>query len=178
LEENEVILKSRTFDRYKSVAEGELENDHDADIWLSEKVQNALIHDYKSICDRYDRHLLLDDLLIEGLIKQAIDEALEKYQDPDKYYRNLDVYSIIRIQEASDQAMKNKIELISKGFITYRIKRYIEDLQGQLKQKEKEQEKRIASSATVGVDGEVKFELAEHIKELEQKLGKKLGDLE
>jgi len=177
LEENEVVLKGRTFDRYKSIAEGELENDLDANIWLDEKVHSALIHDYKSICDRYDRQLLLDDLLIEGLIKKSRDEAVEKYRDPDKYYRNLDIYSIIRVQEASDQAMKNKIELISKGFITYRIKRYIDHLQEQLKEKEKEQE-RIVSSGNVGVDRDVKFELAPHLKELEQKLGKKLSDLE
>jgi len=75
LKENEAVLKPRTFDRYKSIAEGELESDLDANIWLEEKVHTALIHDYKNICDRYDRQLLLDDLLIEGLIKKAIDEA-------------------------------------------------------------------------------------------------------
>ena len=52
----------RTFDRYKSLAEKELETDLDADIWLSNKVQNALVSDYKDISDRYDRQLALDDM--------------------------------------------------------------------------------------------------------------------
>jgi len=71
--------------------------------------------------------------------------------------------------------MKNKIELISKGFITYRIKKHIENLQGQIEQKEKQHESIVSSR---NVDREVKFELAPHLKELEQKLGKKLSDLE
>jgi hypothetical protein len=62
LKENEVILPGRTFDRYKSLAEKELETDLDANIWLSNKVQNALVTDYKDISDRYDRQLALDDM--------------------------------------------------------------------------------------------------------------------
>ena len=76
LKENEVILPGRTFDRYKSLAEKELENDLDADIWLSDKVQNALVSDYKDISDRYDRQLVLDDMLMQSLIKQAVDKAI------------------------------------------------------------------------------------------------------
>ena len=56
---------------------------------------------------------------------QAIDKAIEQGQPPGKYYRSLDVYSIIRLQEASNQTMKNKPELISKGFLVYKIKRHI-----------------------------------------------------
>jgi hypothetical protein len=37
LNQNEIVLKGRTFDRYKSLAEKELQNDLDADIWLSER---------------------------------------------------------------------------------------------------------------------------------------------
>jgi len=33
LEENEEVLKGKTFDRYKSIVEQELENALDADIW-------------------------------------------------------------------------------------------------------------------------------------------------
>jgi hypothetical protein len=103
LKENEVILPGRTFDRYKSLAEKELETDLDADIWLSNKVQDALVSDYKDISDRNDRQLALDDMLTYGLIMQAIDKAIEQGQPPGKYYTNLDVYSIIRLQEASNQ---------------------------------------------------------------------------
>jgi hypothetical protein len=133
LKENEVILPGRTFDRYKSLAEKELETDLDADIWLSNKVQNALVSDYKDISDRYDRQLALDDMLTHGLIMQAVDKAIEQGQAPEKYYRNLDVYSIIRLQEASNQTMKNKLELISKGFLVYKIKRHIDHLHNQQK---------------------------------------------
>ena len=133
LKENEVILPGRTFDRYKSLAEKTLETDLDADIWLSNKVQNALVSDYKDISDRYDRQLALDDMLTHGLIMQAIDKAIEQGQPPGKYYRNLDVYSIIRLQEASNQTMKNKLELISKGFLVYKIKRHIDHLRNQQK---------------------------------------------
>jgi hypothetical protein len=133
LKENEVILPGRTFDRYKSLAEKELETDLDANIWLSNKVQNALVTDYKDISDRYDRQLALDDMLTHGLIMQAIDKAIEQGQPPEKYYRNLDVYSIIRLQEASNQTMKNKLELISKGFLVYKIKRHIDHLHNQQK---------------------------------------------
>ena len=131
LKENEVILPGRTFDRYKSLAEKELETDLDANIWLSNKVQNALVTDYKDISDRYDRQLALDDMLTQGLIMQAVDKAIELGQLPEKYYRNLDVYSIIRLQEASNQTMKNKLELISKGFFVYKIKRHIDHLRKQ-----------------------------------------------
>ena len=50
--------------------------DLDADIWLSEKVQNALVSDYKDISDRYDKQLILDDTLMQSLIKQAVDKAI------------------------------------------------------------------------------------------------------
>jgi hypothetical protein len=133
LEENEIFLTGRTFDRYKSMAERELENDLDANIWLSEKTQSALVCDYKDISDRYDRQLALDDMLTHSLIMQAVDKAIEQGQPPEKYYRNLDVYSIIRLQEASDQTMKNKLELISKGFLVYKIKRHIDHLHNQQK---------------------------------------------
>jgi hypothetical protein len=133
LKENEVILPGRTFDRYKSLAEKELETDLDADIWLSNKVQTALVSDYKDISDRYDRQLVLDDMLTHGLIMQAVDKSIEQGQPPEKYYRNLDVYSIIRLQEASNQTMKNKLELISKGFLVYKIKRHIDHLHNQQK---------------------------------------------
>ena len=128
LEENEIFLTGRSFDRYKSIAERELEIDCDANIWLSEKTQNALVNDYKDISDRYDRQLALNDTLTQGLIMQAVDKTVEHGQAPEKYYRNLDIYSIIRIQEASNQTMKNKLELISKGFIIYKIKQYIDHL--------------------------------------------------
>ena len=52
----------RTFDRYKSLAEKELVIGLNVDIWLSNKVQNALVSDYKDISDRYDRQLALDDM--------------------------------------------------------------------------------------------------------------------
>ena len=133
LKGNEVILPGRTFDRYKSLAEKELDTDLDANIWLSNKVQNALVSDYKDISDRYDRQLALDDMLTHGLIMQAVDNAIEQGQPPGKYYRNLDVYSIIRLQEASNQTMKNKLELISKGFLVYKIKRHIDHLRNQQK---------------------------------------------
>ena len=74
LEENEIFLPQRTFDRYKSLAEKELESDLDAHIWLNEKVQNTHISDHKDISDRYDRQLILDDQLIESLIKHAVDK--------------------------------------------------------------------------------------------------------
>jgi hypothetical protein len=105
----------------------------DANIWLSEKTQNILVRDYKDISDRYDRQLALDDMLTHGLIMQAVDKAIEQGQPPEKYYRNLDVYSIIRLQEASNQTMKNKLELISKGFLVYKIKRHIDHLHNQQK---------------------------------------------
>ena len=73
LKQNEIVLKGRTFDRYKMFAEKELENDLDTDIWLSEKVQNGLVHDYKDISDRYDRQLVLDDMLMQNLMKKAVD---------------------------------------------------------------------------------------------------------
>ena len=84
LKENEVFLKNRTFDRYKSLAEKELEYDLDANFWLTEKVQKALVHDYKDIWDRYDRQLFLDDILMQSLVKQAIDKAIKYDNDPDK----------------------------------------------------------------------------------------------
>jgi hypothetical protein len=80
-----------------------------------------------------DRHLALDDMLTHGLIMQAVDKAIEQGQAPEKYYRNIDVYSIIRLQEASNQTMKNKLELISKGFLVYKIKRHIDLLHNQQK---------------------------------------------
>jgi lipopolysaccharide export LptBFGC system permease protein LptF len=80
-----------------------------------------------------DRHLALDDMLTHGLIMQAVDKTIEQGQAPEKYYRNLDLYSIIRLQEASNQTMKNKLELISKGFLVYKIKRHIDHLRNQQK---------------------------------------------
>ncbi len=136
LKENDVILPGRTFDRYKSLAEKELESDLDADIWLSNKVQNALVSDYKDISDRYNRLLALDDMLMQGLIKQAIDTAVLHDQDPEKYYRYLNSGEMMKIQVISSYTMKNKLELISKGFITYKIKQHIEYLREQVNQKE------------------------------------------
>ena len=143
LKENEIVLKRRTFDRYKSLAEKQLENDLGGDIWLSEKVQNGLVHDYRDICDRYDSQLVLDDLLMDGLIKQAIDTAIQHDQDPDKYYRYLNSGEMMKIQAISNFTMKNKLELISKGFMVYRIKQHIDSLRDQLSQKELTRERDI-----------------------------------
>jgi hypothetical protein len=67
------------------LAEKELATDLDANIWFSNKVQNALISDYKDIFDRHDKQLALDDMLTHGLIMQAIDKAIEQGQPPGKY---------------------------------------------------------------------------------------------
>jgi hypothetical protein len=131
LKENEIVLKNRTFDRYKSLAEKELENDLDADIWLSEKVQNALVHDYKDISDRYDRQLILDDMLMQSLVKQAIDNAIKVDKDPDKYFKYFDINEMMKVQAISNYTMKNKLELLSKGFIMYKIKEHIDYLHEQ-----------------------------------------------
>lgn len=136
LKENKVVLKSRTFDRYKSIAEKELENDLGADIWLSGKVQNGLVQDYKDISDRYDQQLIMDDMLTECLVRQAIDKAIQYDNDPEKYYRHLDVNEMMKIQAISNYTMKNKLELISKGFMVYKIKQHIEYLRAQINQKE------------------------------------------
>lgn len=140
LKENKVVLKSRTFDRYKSIAEKELENDLGADIWLSGKVQNGLVQDYKDISDRYDKQLVLDDILMESLIRQAIDKAVQYDNDPEKYYRHLDMNEMMKIQAVSNYTMKNKLELISKGFMVYKIKQHIEYLREQINQKENKKE--------------------------------------
>ena len=105
-----------------------METDLDADIWLFEKVQNALIPDYKDISDRYDRQLVPDDIFMQSLIKQAIDKALQYDNDPDKYYRYLDFNEMMKIQSISNYIMKNKLELISKGFMVYKIKQHVEYL--------------------------------------------------
>ena len=136
LKENEVILPGRTFDRYKNLAEKELETNLDADIWLSNKVQNALVSDYKDISDRYDKQLILDDTLMQNLIKQAVDKAIQFDNNPDNYYRYLDFSEMMKIQAISNYTMKNKLELISKGFMVYKIKQHIEYLREQVNQKE------------------------------------------
>jgi hypothetical protein len=140
LKENKVVLKSRTFDRYKSIAEKELENDLGADIWLSEKVQNALVHDYKDISDRYDKQLAMDDMLIESLIKEAVDKAMEFDNDPAKYYKYLDFSEMMKVQAMSNFTSKCKLDLISRGFVMYKIKQHIESLREQLNQKENKTE--------------------------------------
>jgi len=124
--ENRVVHKSRTFDRYKGLAERDLQNNIGADIWLSEKVQNGLVNDYKDISDRYDRQLVLDDILMDSHIRKAIDMAIQHDQDPDKYYKYLDFSEIMKIQAISNYTRKNKPELISKGFMVYKIKQHIE----------------------------------------------------
>jgi hypothetical protein len=140
LRENEIVLKGRTFDRYKSIAEKELANNLDADIWLSEKVQNALVPDYKDISDRYDKQLILDDMLTQSLIKQAVDKAIKVDDDPNKYYTYLDFSEIVKIQAISNYTMKNKLELISKGFMVYKIKRHIDKLRDQVHQEQNKTE--------------------------------------
>lgn len=136
LKQNEVVLKGRTFDRYKMFAEKELENDLDTDIWLSEKVQNGLVQDYKDISDRYDQQLIMDDMLTECLVRQAIDKAIQYDNDPEKYYKHLDMNEMMKIQAVSNYTIKNKLELISKGFMIYKIKQHIDSLREQLNQKE------------------------------------------
>ena len=170
LEENEIVLKGRTFDRYKSMAEKLIENDVHAAIWLSDKVQNALIHDYKDICDRYDRQLVLDDILMGGLIKQAVDVATERDRDPEKYFRYLDIGELMKIQAMSNFTMKNKLESISKGFITYNIKRYIDHL--------REKQRENTNMPKDSDDKRKGFVLAPHLQEIEKRLGKRLSDLE
>jgi hypothetical protein len=135
LKENKVVIPNRTYDRYKSIAEKELETDLDADIWLSEKVQTGLVIDYNEISDRYDRQLVLDDLLTRSLVRQAIDKAAQHDNNPNKYYKYLDVNEIVKVQAISNYTMKNKLELISKGFMVYKIKQHIEYLRKQLEQK-------------------------------------------
>jgi hypothetical protein len=42
-----------------------------------------LVPDYKDISDRYDRQLVMDDMLIQSMIKQAVDKAINFDNDPD-----------------------------------------------------------------------------------------------
>ena len=95
-----------------------------------------LVPDYKDISDRYDRQLVLDDMLMQSLIKQAIDKAIQYDNNPEKYYRYLDFNEMMKIQAISNYTMKNKLELISKGFMVYKIKQHIEYLREQVNQKE------------------------------------------
>jgi hypothetical protein len=147
LKENEVVLKGRTFDRYKNLAEKELENDLDADIWLSGKVQNASVHDYKDISDRYDRQLVLDDMLMQSLIMRATDKAIQSEGDPQKYYKHLDTNEMMKIQAISNYTMKNKLELISKGLMVYRIKKHIDNIHEELGKKTNDKTELKESSA-------------------------------
>lgn len=127
--------------------------------------------------DRYDRQLMLDDMLMQSLVRRAIDNAINVDKDPDKYFKYLDINEMMKVQAISNYTMKNKLELCSKGFSMYKIKEHIDYLhEQQRKQKEKEQE-RIVNSANAGGNREDKFELAEHLKLIEQKFGK-LSDLE
>lgn len=142
LKENEIVLPNRTYDRYKSFAEKELESSLDADIWLSEKVQNALVPDYKDISDRYDR-LVMDDMLTQSLVRQAIDKVMQFDNDPDKYYKYLDSSEIMKVQAVSNFTMKAKLELITRGFMCYKIKQHIESLREQLSQKELTRERDV-----------------------------------
>ena len=43
---------------------------------------------------------------------------------------------MMKIQAISNYTMKNKLELISKGFMVYKIKQHIEYLREQVNQKE------------------------------------------
>lgn len=117
-----------------------MEMDLDADIWLSEKVQNTLVSDYKDISDRYDRQLALDDMLMQSLIKQAVDKAVQYDNNPDNYYKHIDFDELMKIQAISNYTMKNKLELISKGFMVYKIKQHIEFLRVELNEKENKKE--------------------------------------
>ena len=153
LKENEIVLPGRTFDRYKSLAEKELETDLDTGIWLSNKVQNALVSDYKDISDRYDRQLVMDDVLMQSLIKQAVDKAMSFDNNPDKYYRYLDFSEMVKIQAISNYTMKNKLELISKGFMVYKIKQHIEYLREQLNEKEN----KISKEGDVDISSRLSF---------------------
>jgi hypothetical protein len=68
------------------------------------------------------------------LIKQAIDRALQYDNDPQ--YDN----EMMKIQAISNYTVRNKLELISKGFITYKIKQHIEYLKEQANRKENKKE--------------------------------------
>ena len=171
LKENGVNLKGRTFGRYKSIAKRELENDIDSEIWLSQKIQNVLIHDFRDIYDRYERQLLQDDFLLEALIMRAKNEALQKHSNIKKFYEYLDIYTIIRVQEASNQTMENKLKLMSNGMFLYKIKRHIEDLQAS-NRKLRDQQWNKDKEKQHG------FVLAPHLQEIEKKLGKRISTLE
>ena len=67
---------------------------------------------------------------------QAVDKAMKFNNDPHKYYTYLDFNEIMKIQAISNYTMKNKLELISKGFMVYKIKQHIEYLREQVNQKE------------------------------------------
>jgi hypothetical protein len=67
-------------------------------------------------------------MLMESLVKQAIDKAIKYDNDPDKYYRHLDINEMMKVQAISNYTMKNKLEQLSKGFVLYKIKQHIEYL--------------------------------------------------
>ena len=73
---------------------------------------------------------------MQSLIKQAVDKAIKVGDDPNKYYTYLDFSEIVKIQAICNYTMKNKLELISKGFMVYKIKQHIEYLREQVNQKE------------------------------------------
>ncbi len=73
---------------------------------------------------------------------QAVDNAIKYDNDPNKYYRYLDFSEMMKIQVISNYTMKNKLDLISKGFMVYKIKQHIESLREQLDQKENKIETR------------------------------------
>ncbi len=56
----------------------------------------------------------------------------------------MDFREIVKIKAISNYKMKKKLELISKGFMVYRIKKHIDDLRNQIRQnKSKSESKNI-----------------------------------
>lgn len=171
--------------------------DFHSNAWLTEKVHNAMIKDYKEIWEQQEDVITNLRNQSQWMLKHAKRIARDVHGgDQKRFYEYMDHDRFRLANVAHQEALMKKLEMMKAGFIQFRIQRYIEALQGkrtvtELKDIEQDPIIQAINKSPLALVGKEekqtqidtkqennRFELAEHLKPFEEKFNRKLSSLE
>jgi hypothetical protein len=200
LKRNNVIknISVNTLTKYIGEARKITKTDFVSNAWMTEKVQDAMIKDYKQIWEQQDEIVANLRNQIHFMVKDAKRVSKQCYEKENRYIEFIDKQEFRMSNMAYNEALTKKMEMMKAGFIQFKIQRYIEALQAKgtsnktLDDLEKDpiiaainksplvtEPKQLTDKENIEIKQETDgFELAEHLKPFEDKLNKKLSSLE
>ena len=128
LEANGIKMSYATFSDYYECGHRIALQDKYAVTWLTEKAQQAQVTDYMHLYQSHDRFLEENENHIRYCYEKAKEKAKYIHGDDqeDKYPEFLDIEMVDKLLHTGIVIMNSKKNLMSKGLVFYRMKRFID----------------------------------------------------